>query len=326
MMKRLLLSLLLTGSGWAQLVTGVITYPTGAPAPAAPVQVKNKATGAAARTVSAVDGRYRFSGLPPGSYDFSIAMPCCAYQRVNREIQVDPGMPLELNIQLAETMNGTTLGDDPGRLADVLRNRAKVPSRPAPRTPAGKPDLSGVWIIKDDPYPEPPDALPWAAALIDERRQNNNKDAPHNHCLPGPPPMPQSTAPFMAKFVQTPSLLVILLEDSPGFRQIFLDGRGHPPKGDPSWMGHSIGKWEKDVLVVDTLGFNDRVWIGGVGGGGFPHTEMLHMTERYRRVDFGHMEVRVTFEDAGAFAKPYNENLTLDLAPNEDSRGFNMGS
>jgi hypothetical protein len=317
-MKTALLSLLLVVSASAQLLTGVIKYPTGEPVPNAPIQAKNKATGAAARTASSSDGHYKFAGLAAGSYDFSIAMPCCAYQRVNREVTLEPGKPLELNIALIETINGSTLGDDPARNAEAMRKRAKVPSRPAPRTSDGKPDLSGVWLITDDPYPEPPEPLPWAAELIKERQENNNKDSPHNHCLPGPPPTSGSASPFIAKVVQTPSLIVILIEDNPGFRQVFLDGRGHPADWNPSWTGHSTGKWDKDTMVVDTVGFNNKNWLGGVGGGTIPTTEMLHMTERYRRVDFGHMDLKVTFDDPGALTKPYHENLTLDLAPQEE--------
>ncbi len=299
-------------------LSGTVSGPDGAALADAPIQAKNTATGAVARTISKPGGRYSLAGLPAGTYELSIVMPCCAYQRFNSEISIEAGRPGQFDIRLTETVNGTTLGDDPGRLAAVLVKRAKVPSRPAPRTSSGKPDLTGVWIIHTDPYPEQPEALPWAAALIEERRQNNGKDAPHNHCLPGPPPLPQSTAPFMAKFVQTPSLLVILIEDVPGFRQVFMDGRAHPADWEPSWMGHSLGKWEKDVLVVDTVGFNDKVWIGAVGGGGFPHTEKLRMTERYRRLDLGHMEATVTYEDPGAYVMPFHMNLKLDLAPQEE--------
>src|SRR5712691_11608853 len=110
-----------------------------------------------------------------------------------------------------------------------MRKRAKIPSRPAPRTAGGKPDLSGVWLVTDDPYPEQPAALPWAASLANDRAANNRKDHLHNRCLPGSPPVPGSSVPFIAKFVQTPSLLMILFEDVPGFRQVFLDGRGHRP-------------------------------------------------------------------------------------------------
>ena len=101
--------------------------------------------------------------------------------------------------------------------------------------------------------------------------------------------------------------MVALFEDYPGFRQILLDRRKHPADPNPSRMGHSIGGWQKDTLVV-----------GGIGGGPYPHTESLHMTERYRRADFGHMELNAAFEDPQAFAKPYHGNLTLTLAPQEE--------
>jgi len=299
-------------------LSGTVSDPNGAPASEAPIQLKNQATGALARTSSKPDGGYKLSGLPAGTYEFTIVMPCCAYKTVSRDILLEPGKPAQLNIRLAETVNGTTLGDDPNRLANVMRKRAKVPSQPAPRTAGGKPDLSGVWVEIDDPYPEKPEALPWAAALIQERTENNQKDAPHTHCLPGPPPAPGSAAPFIAKFVQTASLVVILFEDNPGFRQVFLDGRGHPPIWNPTWMGHSVGKWEGDTLVVDTVGFNDRGTLGGLGGGPIPHTEMLRMTERYRRVDFGHMDLAIAFDDPGTFVKPYHMNVKLDLTPREE--------
>ena len=314
--------LLCLGIGLAQpsptSLGGTVSYPDGSPVPNAPIQPKNKTTGAVSRTFSKPDGRYAISPIAPGASELSIVMPCCAYARVNKDIAIEAGKAVQLNISLIETINGNTLGDDPARLANVLRKRAKVASKPAPRTSDGKPDLSGVWLLTDDPFPEEPDLLPWAAALFNQRQENHGKDAPHNHCFPGPPPASGSSSPFIAKFVQTPSLIVILIEDNPGFRQIFLDGRKHPSNWDPSWLGHSTAKWENDVLVVDTTGFNDKSWLGGIGGGFYPHTEMLHMTERYRRTDLGHMDASITFEDPATFKRPFHENLTLDLAPQEE--------
>ena len=95
----------------------------------APIQVKNKTTGAVARTSSKSDGRYTLAGLAPGTYEFSIVMPCCAYKRLHKTIALEAGKTAQLNISLVETVNGTTLGDDPGRLAKVMRKRAKVPSQ-----------------------------------------------------------------------------------------------------------------------------------------------------------------------------------------------------
>lgn len=298
-------------------LAGRVSYPDGSAVGDAPIQMKNKTTGALARTRSANDGSYTFRNLAAGAYEFSIVMPCCAYARVAKPAVIETGRPARLDVTLVETVNGSTLGDDPGRLADLMRKRGSVPARPAPRTAAGTPDLSGVWLLTDDPYPERPALLPSAVARAAVLAKNPKLD-PHNRCLPGPPPAPGSSAPFIAKLVQTPSLLVILFEDYPGFRQVFLDGRKHPAVWNPSWMGHSVGRWENDTLVVDTAGFNDQSLLGGIGGGNTPHTEALHMTERYRRLDFGHMELQVTFEDAGAFAKPYRENLSMTLAPEEE--------
>jgi hypothetical protein len=298
-------------------LSGQISDPHGV-VPEAPVQVKNKSTGALARTVSKSDGHYAFTNLPAGPYELTIVMPCCAYNRFAKDVTVDSGQAAQLDIRLTETINGTTLGDDPARTAALMRKRARVPNKPAPRAPGGKPDLSGVWLDSGDPYPEQAELLPWAAAIRKARADNFGKDGPHARCLPSSPPLPAASTPFIGKLVQTPGLLVLLFEDVPGFRQIFLDGRGHPSDLDPTWMGHSVGKWEGGTLVIDTIGFNDQSWIGG----NFPHTAMLRMTERYRRVDYGHMDVGVTFDDPGTFVKPLHMNLKWDLAPQEELLEF----
>jgi hypothetical protein len=296
-------------------VTGIISSgANGAVLSGAGVQVKNVATSAFVRTISKSDGAYTLTNLPPGTYEISVNMPCCAFQPfVKSDVVVSAGAALKLNITLKEGGSLNTLGDDPGTLAAMVRKRSVVNQAAAPRTRDGKPDLSGVWLTNRDLYPERPDALPWAAALAKERLESNLKDHPHTQCLPGSPPVDGQTTPFMAKFVHTPSLLVILTEGVPGHRQIFLDGRKHPADPDPSWVGHSIGKWEGDTLVIDTIGFNDRGWMEV-----YPRTEKLHIVERYRRVDFGHLAVQVIVEDPGVFAKPWHMNMGWDLAPQEE--------
>jgi hypothetical protein len=294
-------------------LTGIVTGHTGAPVPDAPIQAKNRQSGAVARAVTSTDGRYRITPLAAGSYDISISMPCCAFEPfAQQNVAIQAGQTRQLDVRLAEGLSLNTLGDDPGTLAAVLRNRARVPSRPVPRV-GGKPDLSGVWLANEDRYPEQPALLPWAAAALKERLDNALKDAPHTRCLPQGLPTPASIGPFMAKIVQTPSLLIVLFEDTGGFRQVFLDGRPHPADPDPSWVGHSVGKWDGDTLVVDTVGYNDKSWIGI-----YPHSEMLHAIERIRRPDFGHLDIRVTFEDPGAFARPWNQVLNWELAPSEE--------
>jgi hypothetical protein len=241
-------------------------------------------------------------------------MPCCTFESFLRsDITLQTGQAIQLDVRLKPGDPLNTLSDDPATLAAVVRKRSAVLSQPVPRTADGKPDLSGVWLVNEDLYPERPAALSWAAALAKERIENNMKDHPHVRCLPGGPPVPGATLPFMAKFVQTPSLLVMLFEDAPGFRQVFLDARSHPADPNPTWLGHAVGKWEGDTLVVDTVGFNDKSWLGP-----YPHTEKLHITERYRRADFGHLEVRVTIEDAETFTSPWNQNKIWELAPLED--------
>jgi hypothetical protein len=294
-------------------LSGTVSYASGLIVPDAPVQAKHKETGAIIRTVSAADGGYVFADISAGVYELSIAMPGCSFDPFAGDVTVRAGQTTRLDVRLVDTLNGQTLGDDPCRIADMIRRRSRVPSLPVRRFADGQPDLSGAWLVSQDRFPEQPAALPWAVGLAKERVESNFKDAPHTRCLPEGFPVPSATPPFLTKFVHTPALLVILFEDVPGFRQVFLDGRDHPVDPNPTWMGHSVGKWEGDTLVVDTIGFNDRSWINE-----YPHTEQLHMTERYRRVDFGHLENRVTFEDPGTFTKPWNMNLTWDLAPQEE--------
>ena len=294
-------------------LSGIAVYQGGVRVPEAPIQIRHKETGAIERTTSAADGRYRFADIPAGVYELSVAMPCCAYDPFRRDVTVPAGRTTEFEIQLVENVGGKVLGDDPGRNADMIRRRSVVPTMPVPRTADGKLDLSGVWLIYRDRFPEDPAALPWAAAIAKERVANNMKDAPHTRCLPQGFPVPGASSPWMTKFVQTPALLVMLFEDAPGFRQVFLDGRSNPPDPNPTWLGHSVGRWEGDTLVVDTVGFNDRSWIIA-----YPHTEQLRTTERYRRVEYGRLEIVVVFDDPGTFTRPWTMNLNWDLAPQEE--------
>jgi hypothetical protein len=283
----------------------------------APLQIRHKTTGAVLRTASDASGRYLFADVPAGEYELTVAMPCCGFDPYRRDVSVRAGQTTTFDISLVENVGGKTLGDDPGRNADLLRDRAKVPSLPVPRTADGKPDLSGVWLVYRDRYPEEPAALPWAAAIAKERIASNRKDAPHTRCLPGDFPVPGASTPWLTKFLQTPTLLVMLFEDAPGFRQVFLDGRSHPPDPNPTWLGHSVGRWDGDTLAIDTVGFNDRSWIGV-----YPHTEQLRTTERYRRVDYGRLEIQVVFEDPGTFTRPWTMNLIWYLAPQEELLEF----
>jgi hypothetical protein len=313
----LVLCIAVSGQAKVGSISGAVTAPTGTGVAEAPIQVRNVATGVLTRTRSSESGRYTLSGLPEGTYVLTIALQCCQYESVRRDnIALQAGQAMQLDIRLQLGRGNFAAVDDPAAEAVFIRKRNPASTKPAPRLHDGKPDLSGLWLITDDPYPEDPPTLPWAEALVKERFANDLKDAPHVKCLSERLPVPSATPPFMGKFVQTPSLLVVLFEDVPGFRQIFLDGRSHPAPANrvPSWVGHSVGRWEKDTLVVDTVGFNDRGWISRA----FPRTEQLRMTERYHRRDFSHLDAHVTFDDPGVFTRPWSRTMTWDLLPNEE--------
>ena len=140
----------------AAFLQGHVLYPDGAPVPNAPIEVKHKPDGAFARTRSDANGVYRFQGLAGGKWDVTIQMPCCAYAPVTKEVELAPDETQQLDISLVETLNGSTLGDDPARNAEAMRKRQRVRSGPAPHSASGVPDLSGVWLLTDDPYPESP--------------------------------------------------------------------------------------------------------------------------------------------------------------------------
>src|SRR5580658_2866123 len=139
----------------------------------------------------------------------------------------------------------------------------------APRTADGKPDLTGLWGLPIDSAVgniaarnvgdlKPADIEPWAAALVKQRSENLGKDNPRYKCLPEGPGY--STDGGMKRIIQTPAMIVILNEDLT-YRQIFMDGRALETDPNPSWMGYSIGHWDKDTLVVESAGFNDKTWI-----------------------------------------------------------------
>jgi hypothetical protein len=221
-----------------------------------------------------------------------------------------------------ETRAGGVLGDNPnagtpGEIPFLYRGEAaRPPSSPAPRTADGKPDLSGVWFPGPDLEPDVPQYLPWAAAAAKDLASRPGDD-PRALCLPTG--VSRMHAIDLVKFIQTPTHLVALMEGGiPGSRQIFLDGRSHPADLQPTWLGHSIGSWEQDTLVIDSRGFNDKGWLEGAK----PQTEQLHVIERYRRVDFGHIQLEITIDDPGAYTKPWKVRRLLRLAAGDDIMEF----
>ena len=282
----------------------------GAAVAGAPVQARNTVTGAAFRALGSAAGDYALTQVPAGTYEVSVTMPGFSFiPFLDSNVVLGAGQRLRFDIDLKNGNLGT-IGDDPYIYLAGIRARAASLTGPPPRTPDGRPDLSGVWNGKDDLFPERPALLPWAAKILSERLENDLKDHPSARCLPAGL---MQTGPFFRKFVQTPTLLVVLNEDVVGFRQIFLDGRGHPQDLDPTWQGHAVGRWDGETLVVDVVGFNEES-VMGIG----PHTSQLHVTERYRRRDLGHLEVQVTANDPGTLMKPWTLNMVWELAPEQE--------
>jgi len=281
----------------------------------ATVQAKRQTTSEMFTATSAASGQYEMPNLPDGTYEVSVPPLGLATARFTQQnVVIEPGKTTALDIVLAAGGQGV-IGDDNAFLA--LQKKYANVRGPAPRTRDGHPDLTGVWNGSLDPNPQPAAMLPWADEVVKQRRATNAREQPSAHCLPDDP---TPTLPLLRKFVQTPTLLVQLFEQDPHYRQIFLDGRDHPKDADPTWMGHSVARWDKDTLVVDSSGFNDKSWI--IFGAGLPHTEMLHVIEKYRRLDLAHMQVDVIVEDPGTFIKPIERHMTWQLAPGEDVLEF----
>jgi hypothetical protein len=209
---------------------------------------------------------------------------------------------------------------------------------PTPRLPDGKPDLSGLWrpfnpnrcTGRAGPFVECglelggsplarnlganlPDGLPyqpWAAALVKARTADDSRDDPHVRCLPDNPPRTW-TLPHLTKAIHTPRLLALLYEVNAMYRQIFIDGRPFPDDPTPTWNGYSTARWDGDVLVVQTAGFRDDLWLDMTGS---PMSSAARMTERIRRPNYGTLEIELTVDDPKVYTRPWTVQLTQTLA------------
>jgi hypothetical protein len=288
--------------------------------PNAPVQAKNLDTQATYKATSASDGSYNLSGLPAGKYEIAVEYVSVGFLPFHQSgVQVVGGKTARADIQLVVDLNAVGTEQE---ILNRLRDKP-APSGPAPRTGDGTPDLSGVWrpnqakVVVDGLEP-----LPEAEAVSGQRAKRGRRtDLGPTVCLPGGISLASYFGAY--RIVQTPTLIVILDGGFNPDRQIYLDGRGHPKDFNPSWMGHSIGHWEGDTLMVDTAGFNDLGWIQprdakGRWPAGFPTTEKLRIIERFRRPDLGHLEVETTYDDPSEFQKPFTTREVRSLAPNDE--------
>ena len=231
--------------------------------------------------------------------------------------------PLAAGLVLASCV--CAFGQDPdlgNQNPGTVRTQRRVPpGRPAPRGPDGRvllgpiPGEAGVWLpgaggTPGEPWPPKPNELPfqdWARALFTYRRSNQFE--PHTRCKPSGGPR-QFLTPYGVEFVELKDLQRIFIMDIGGphtFRTIYMDGRTHPKDLEPSYYGHSTGKWEGDTLVVDTVGFNEAFWISR----GIPTTDRLHLIERFTRTDSNTMKYEVTVDDPSAYTASWTAGFLL---------------
>jgi hypothetical protein len=208
-----------------------------------------------------------------------------------------------------------------------------VAQQPAAKTGSAPADLSGVWNVQGGPNArylsytfskDEPSMTPWAEerfkankpsfgprAVEDSNDPVNPTTVSATGCFP--PGTPRIfLQPFPMEIVQTPGRVLMIFEFGHYIRQIFTDGRPHNTALGATWMGDSIGKWEGDTLVVDTIGFNDKTWLDR---GGHPHSDALHVVERIRRVDDKTMQNDITIEDPKAYTKPWGGQIRFALHP-----------
>ncbi len=194
-------------------------------------------------------------------------------------------------------------------------------SAPAPKLADGTPDFSGIWRAPDTKYLVNLGAdgieilmQPWAEKVYRERQENNGKDWPNGRCLPNSVTDSDSHI-SPRKIIQDHGLIVMLFEAYHYYRQIFTDGRPLPDDPEPAWFGYPVGKWEGDTLVVENVGLKENTWLDVAG---HPHSDALRVIERFRRTDFGHMEVLVTVDDPKAYKKPWTARIGWELMPDTD--------
>jgi hypothetical protein len=195
---------------------------------------------------------------------------------------------------------------------------------PAPRDAKGRPSLSGLWkpvparLIGDVttglPSGEKLPYQPWAEKIYKERLANLAKDDPTANCIVGGVPR-SDFVPYPFKVLEMPGMVVILYEAIHSYRQIFTDGRSLPKDPSPAWFGYSVGRWDGDAFVVDSLGFNDNVWLDNAGN---PATESLRVTERFVRRDFGHMDIEITIDDPKTYTRPWKVTQPLVYQPDDE--------
>jgi hypothetical protein len=242
---------------------------------------------------------------------------------------------------MVSVLPGPSFGQNQGKGKGAAK--AKAPSRPTPHWPDGHlnlgplPGEKGDWAASagtslassdrgiDNPGLNLPTNLkvgnvpflPWARTVYDYRTETLTADDPHVRCKPSGGPRLYTT-PYGLEFVEIPEMQRIFVIGIGGphtYRTIYMDGRSHPADLDPSFFGHSIGHYEGDALVVDTVGFNERFWLTREG---IPHTEKLHLIERFTRSDYNTLKYEATINDPGAYSAEWTGGWNIPWNPNGD--------
>ena len=284
------------------------------------VTMTSKATGEVKRLTLPASGEFTITGLAAGAYDLLVPIAQPMFQPYEQQgVTITAGKETKLDLPVAWGMNLGTIGDDPVQLANDMRATVGEITGPTPRMADGKVDFGGFWAnisAGRGVGPRLPPMQPWAAEMNQQLQKMNTQNA-GAYCLP------QYAVPitgsFPYKVYQTKDALVSLTEFfTPGWRQVFMDGRPHPPADEwnPAWHGHSIGRWEGDTLVIDTVGFNELVAGFGV------HSEKLHVIERWRRPNLGRLEVEITATDPEAWTGEYRFSIAASLIPNQEVLEF----
>lgn len=277
----------------------------------------NTDTGQEYRGQTSLEGDFEVEGLPAGTYDLSYLFRTAMYLPYTEEgIVIRDGQTLEHDLNIEWSINLGTIGDDPGMLANDMLRSSEALSGPPPRLSDGHVDFSGMWVVRqtpDVPRQNPP-YQPWAAEMNAEYRALNFNNA-GAYCLPQSAVL--TTMGYPWQIVHKPDIMIEIMEFvTPGWRQIFLDGRSFPEIWNPSWQGHSRGHWEGDTLVVETSGFNEYTPGFGI------HTDQMIVTERYTRPELGTIVVEITVEDPGALTDTYTNIREFGLVTGEEILEF----
>ena len=239
------------------------------------------------------------------------------------------------SLVLLPLLSGTSSAQNNDAFLGPSPNRTSKPGavKPVPRRPDGRVNLGtapgekGHWIrtrrelvidanttntLPTDLRVENIPFQPWAKALFEYRRTKDDRDSPHARCKPDAGPREIGTA-YGFEMVEIPDLQQVIIFDIGGpqtFRVIHMDGRPHPKGREliPGYLGHSIGRWEGDTLVVDSVGFNEKTWIDAEG---LMHTDQYHQIERFTRIDFDTLKYEVTVDDPGAYTAPWTAGFNL---------------